>query len=158
MNADSIEIVEDARVEKGLEKFPGKTRTGRADDGGGAIGLADGFGSGKRQRGVLLRVRFRTPELDIGFIPNLPNDVASFEMSGGGRSPTGVGGNAFGVLRRGGGFVGCAGERMGAAHFFFVKRMDELLALVLTELPDSLKPGFIPPPPVITGPGPTTQA
>ena len=40
-------------------------------------------------------------------------------------------------------------------EFFFVKKMDELLALVLTELPDRLKPDFVPPT-AITPPPPTT--
>ncbi len=37
-------------------------------------------------------------------------------------------------------------------EFHFVKRIDELLPLVLTELPDRLKPDFVPPPVIATTP------
>ncbi len=43
-------------------------------------------------------------------------------------------------------------------EFYFVKRMDELLPLVLTELPDRLKPDYVPPPPSPSTPQTQTSA
>jgi ATP-dependent Lon protease len=43
-------------------------------------------------------------------------------------------------------------------EFHFVKRMDELLPLVLTELPDRLKPDYVPPPPSPSTPQTQTSA
>jgi len=106
MDADRVEVLEDAGGEEDVEEFPVHASKGGADDGGVGLGLADGLGGGDGEGGVFLGIGGGFPEVAVGLVEDFPDDVVVFEMDGGCGGPTGKGGDAFGMAGRGGVHLG----------------------------------------------------
>ena len=99
MDADAVQVFQNARFQETFEEVPGESRSRRRDQGCLRVGFANGFGGRQGERRVLLDVGFGFPEKDVGFVPDFPNDAPSVEMPGGGGRPTRKGCDAFRVLR-----------------------------------------------------------
>src|SRR5438552_1170567 len=100
MNAHRIQVVERARLQKALQKLPGKSRRRRPDNRRFRFSRPDRLAGRQGQPRVLLDVRFGGPELNVRFVPNFPENMASVEMMGGGSGPACESGDALGMLRR----------------------------------------------------------
>src|SRR5262245_32911157 len=98
MNADSVQVFKDAGLKEGLENLPGETGAGWSENRCGRICFANRFARRNCQFDVLMNIGFRIPELDVGFIPNFPDHMTSFEVRGRGGGPLRVSSDALGML------------------------------------------------------------
>ena len=118
-------IFQGARFENCLQKFPRETGRRRPDNRGVRVCLANCLAAREGEGGVLLRVWFRLPEVDVRFVPDFPNDFAPAEMLHRRRRPFCVRRHAFRMLWRCGGLVLLAvGSR---ALIFILKPFRQIL-------------------------------